>query len=110
MGSRCRTAGAGSGTSIRVRSSGSEISSIFRPTSTGSTSYWLPCKDTVAVLVTARSCDHRNASRSSAGVGSVGAPAASNRASSVRRDGLLIDRLPQKQRSLDIRRPAHHLR
>ena len=39
----------------------------------------MPCSDTVAVLVTVRCSDQRNASRSAAGVGSGGGPAASHR-------------------------------
>jgi hypothetical protein len=48
--------------SIRVRSNGSKTSLTLRPTRAASTSSWLACSDTVAVLVTVRSCDQRKAS------------------------------------------------
>ena len=57
---------------MRVRSNGSNTNSTFRPTSTASTSYLLPFKPTVAVLVTVRHSDHRNASRNCATDGSRG--------------------------------------
>ena len=56
-------------TSIRDRSSGSYRSSTRRPVSAGSTAYAFPSSGTVAVRVTRRVTDQRNASRSRSGSG-----------------------------------------
>ncbi len=60
-------------------SKGSKMTSTRDPTSAASTSKALPCKEIVAVFVTVRVSDHKNASWSAAGVGSGGGPAASSR-------------------------------
>ena len=51
------------------RSNGLNTNSTRRPIRVASTSKVLPCNDTVAVLVTVRYSDHRNASVRSAAVG-----------------------------------------
>ena len=65
--------------STEVSSKGSKTTSTRDPTKAASTSKVLPCNETVAVLVTVRTSDHKNASCSAAGVGRAGAPAASSR-------------------------------
>src|SRR6266849_2458236 len=59
-----------------VRSNGSKTSSTLRPVRNGSTQYTLPSRATVAVLRTSRITLQQNASRSSAGSGRAGGPAA----------------------------------
>ncbi len=54
---------------------GSKTTSTRDPTRAASTSKVLPCKETVAVLVTVRTSDHKNASCSAAGLGSAGGAA-----------------------------------
>ena len=56
-------------TSMTVRSNGVNSRSTMRPTSAASTSYRLPCRETVANAVTRRCSRHRNARRNSAGSG-----------------------------------------
>ena len=63
-----------------VMSNGSKTHSTFRPARNGSTEYTLPSTATVAVLRTCRITLQQNASFSSAGSGSAGAPAAARRA------------------------------
>ena len=46
----------------------------LRPTNAASTSYWLACSDTVAVLVTVRSSDHRRTPRAAAPASAARAP------------------------------------
>jgi hypothetical protein len=65
--------------STHSRSKGSKTTSTLEPTKAASTSKVFECNEMVAVLVTMRISDHKNASWSDAGLGSDGAPPASNR-------------------------------
>ena len=68
-------------TDSTVRSNGSKTSSTRRPDRPGSTWYRFPCMDTVAVLVTVRHSDQRNASARAGPAGTGNGPPASHRAS-----------------------------